>query len=186
MSISGVSSSSPAYVPPSTESRSGSGKAQAWAREETLTEAEQREVAQLEARDNEVRTHEAAHVAAGAGLITRGATYSFRTGPDGERYAIGGEVRIDTSAGKSPEETADKARQIAAAALAPANPSSQDRQVAAKARAMEVEARAEIVAQRAVEAQASGGQAAPASPARDLSRTYDAAAPSGSSIDTYA
>ncbi|NMG67693.1 hypothetical protein GPA19_22380 [Azoarcus indigens] len=184
MSISGISSSG--HVHPPIDSRSSAGKEQGLAREEALTEAEQREVAELEARDREVRAHEAAHVAAGGGLVTSGATYSFRTGPDGERYAVGGEVRIDTSEGSTPEETADKARQIAAAALAPADPSSQDRQVAAKARAMEAEARAEIVALRAEEAQRGSEQEDPATPVHDLSRAYGNSAPSGRSVDVYA
>jgi len=185
MSISGVSSSS-SYVYQPNDSRSSTGKEQGLSREAALTEAEQREVTQLETRDRKVRAHEAAHVAAGGNLVTRGATYSFRTGPDGERYAVGGEVRIDTSEGKTPEETADKARQIASAALAPADPSSQDRQVAAKARAMEVEARAEIVAQRAAETQESSQQEKAAAPVRDLSRSYGSTTASGNTIDTYA
>lgn len=100
---------------------------------DTLSEAEQRQVAELKERDREVRAHEMAHVAAGAGLVTRGATYTYQTGPDGQRYAIGGEVGIDTSPGRTPEETLAKAERIRAAALAPAEPSGQDRQVAAQA-----------------------------------------------------
>ncbi|MDV7392559.1 putative metalloprotease CJM1_0395 family protein, partial [Arthrospira platensis SPKY1] len=62
-----------------------------------LSESELRELQQLQQRDREVRAHEMAHVAAGAGLVTRGASYTYQTGPDGQRYAIGGEVSIDTS-----------------------------------------------------------------------------------------
>lgn len=109
-----------------------------------LSDPERRQVAQLADRDREVRAHEMAHVAAGGGLVTRGASYSYQTGPDGQRYAIGGEVGIDTSAGKTPEETLAKAERIRAAALAPAEPSGQDRQVAAMAARMASEAQMEI------------------------------------------
>lgn len=98
----------------------------------------------LQARDREVRAHEMAHVAAGAGLVTRGASYTYQTGPDGQRYAIGGEVGIDTSPGRTPEESLSKAERIRAAALAPAEPSGQDRQVAAQAARMASEARMEL------------------------------------------
>jgi len=111
---------------------------------DTLSEAEQRQVAELAERDREVRAHEMAHVAAGAGLVTRGASYTYQTGPDGQRYAIGGEVGIDTSPGRSPEESLSKAERIRAAALAPAEPSGQDRQVAAQASRMASDARMEI------------------------------------------
>jgi hypothetical protein len=125
---------------------------------DTLSEAEQRQVAELKERDREVRAHEMAHVAAGAGLVTRGATYTYQTGPDGQRYAIGGEVGIDTSPGRTPEETLAKAERIRAAALAPAEPSGQDRQVAAQASRMAVDARLEI-ARREFEQGCAGTQA---------------------------
>lgn len=98
-------------------------------------------LSRLQARDREVRAHEAAHMAAGAGLITRGAAFTYETGPDGKRYAVGGEVGIDVSGGRTPEETLAKAERIRAAALAPAEPSTQDRQVAAEADRMAAEAR---------------------------------------------
>lgn len=125
---------------------------------DTLSEAEQRQVSELKARDREVRAHEMAHVAAGAGLVTRGASYTYQTGPDGQRYAIGGEVGIDTSPGRTPEETLAKAERIRAAALAPAEPSGQDRQVAAQASRMAGDARMEI-ARREFEQGGAGTQA---------------------------
>ena len=126
---------------------------------DTLSEAEQRQVAELAERDREVRAHEMAHVAAGAGLVTRGASYTYQTGPDGKRYAIGGEVGIDTSPGRSPEESLSKAERIRAAALAPAEPSGQDRQVAAQASRMASDARMEI-ARREFEQGGAGTEAA--------------------------
>lgn len=103
---------------------------------------------ELQRRDREVRAHEAAHVAAGAGLVRGGASYTYQVGPDGRRYAVGGEVRIDTSAGATPAETLAKAERIRAAALAPANPSAQDYAVAAEAARLAQEARAELAAAR--------------------------------------
>ena len=75
-----------------------------------------------------------AHLAASGGLATSGAIYSFQRGPDGQSYAVGGEVHIDVSPGRTPQETVTRAQTVIAAALAPADPSGQDRAVAAQAR----------------------------------------------------
>ncbi len=108
-------------------------------------------IAKLKARDTEVRQHEQAHLAAAGGLAVSGASYTYQRGPNGVNYAVGGEVRIDTSPGRTPEETIDRARTIAAAALAPANPSGADRAVAAQAQQLEQQARAELAVKQAVE-----------------------------------
>lgn len=100
-------------------------------------------VAQLRSTDSKVRSHEAAHIAAGNGVVTGGADFSYTKGPDGKMYATGGEVPIDTSEGKTPQETVQKARQIAAAAMAPSDPSPQDYKVAATAAIMEMRAHLE-------------------------------------------
>jgi hypothetical protein len=118
-----------------------------------LTEEEKEVVEKLKARDQEVRAHESAHAAAG-GQYAGAPTFSYQQGPDGRRYAIGGEVSIDLSPGGTPEETARKADQIRAAALAPADPSGQDRAVAAAAAQMKAQALAEGAAQRREEAEA--------------------------------
>ena len=113
----------------------------------------QREIARLAQRDREVRAHEQAHLAAGGSLITSGPTYEYTTGPDNRRYAVGGEVGIDSSPVRGdPEATIAKAVQIRAAALAPADPSSADRQIAAKATNMEQRARLELAQLRREEA----------------------------------
>lgn len=105
-------------------------------------------VSQLKARDREVRVHEQAHVAAGGQYVTSGPIYQYQTGPDGNKYAVGGEVGIDTSPiSGDPQATLQKAIQIQAAALAPAEPSAQDRKVASAAAQMASQARAEIVEQ---------------------------------------
>ncbi|MDR2614699.1 MAG: hypothetical protein LBC91_05185 [Candidatus Accumulibacter sp.] len=111
---------------------------------EALSEDELREVEKLKTTDRKVRQHEQAHVAAGGDMVTSGATYGYVMGPDGQRYAVSGEVGIDTSPGRTPEETLRRAARIRAAALAPADPSPQDRNVAAQAARMQMQAAQEI------------------------------------------
>jgi len=108
-------------------------------------------IAKLKARDTEVRQHEQAHLAAAGGLARSGASYTYQRGPDGVNYAVGGEVQIDTSPGRTPEETIARARAISAAALAPADPSGADRAVAAQALQLEQQARAELALKQAEE-----------------------------------
>ncbi len=108
-------------------------------------------VQELKNIDRTVRAHEAAHMAAGAGM-TSGATFTYQRGPDGGNYAVGGEVRINSSGARTPEEAIHKARKIRAAALAPADPSGQDRAVAAAATAMEQQAMAQSAKMKAEEA----------------------------------
>lgn len=112
----------------------------------------QTEIKALAARDREVRAHEQAHVAAG-GQYAGAATYEFKRGPDGVNYAVGGEVKISTSKENTPEATLRKAQIIRRAALAPAEPSPQDRRVAAMATRMEAQARAEIAQQISMQQQ---------------------------------
>jgi hypothetical protein len=125
---------------------------------------QQEQIAELAKRDREVRAHERAHAAAG-GQFAGSPVYETTRGPDGVSYAVAGEVSIDTGKiADDPQATLDKAMQIHAAATAPAEPSAQDRQVAAQAVRMAAEARAEL-AQLAredlAEAQnTAGGQAA--------------------------
>ncbi|NPA29143.1 MAG: hypothetical protein GXO33_03065 [Epsilonproteobacteria bacterium] len=109
-----------------------------------LDAAQRAEVARLQARDTQVRSHEAAHLAAAGGIATGGASYTYQEGPDKRQYAVGGEVPIAVSPGKDPEETVRKMRQVAAAAMAPADPSPQDYAVAASARAEELKALQEL------------------------------------------
>jgi len=113
-----------------------------------LTQEQLRVVRQLEQTDREVRAHEQAHLSAGADLIRGGPTYSYATGPDDKRYAVGGEVSIDASPGRTPEETIPKAQHIRSTALAPADPSAQDYRVAAAASKLEIDARMALVQQR--------------------------------------
>lgn len=178
-----ISAVSAASVPASAGHAGGAAPRAGARATPELSEAEQRTVEQLQQRDREVRAHEQAHIAAGGGLITSGASYTYQLGPDNKRYAIGGEVGIDTSPGSTPEETLAKAERIRAAALAPASPSAQDFQVAATADRMAMEARLEINSETATDGPASSRQG------EALSRMLDmlAGGPStGTAVDTYA
>lgn len=120
--------------------------------EDGLTEAERRKVQELKARDRQVREHERAHQIAG-GHYASSPTYRTVRGPDGKSYAVGGEVRIDTSVvPNNPEATIRKMQTVKRAALAPQEPSSADRAVAAEADAKIVRARQEIQERKIEEA----------------------------------
>lgn len=115
-----------------------------------LTEEEEKQVKELQARDREVRAHEQAHARVG-GPYASAPSYTFQQGPDGKRYAIGGEVQIDTATERTPEATVRKMQIVIRAATAPAEPSSQDMKVAQQARSQLVEAQAELRQQKADE-----------------------------------
>ncbi|WP_169570047.1 putative metalloprotease CJM1_0395 family protein [Sneathiella limimaris] len=147
-----------------------------------LSDAELEQVEDLKARDREVRAHEQAHAAVG-GQYAGSPTYEYQTGPDRVRYAVGGEVKIDVApVPGDPSATITKMDIVIKAALAPAEPSSQDRKVAATASKQRAEAQAELNAQRQAElagddpteteipdaATISGSGSAPASPIINL------------------
>ncbi len=114
-------------------------------REDELSEQEKQKVRELKETDRKVRAHEQAHIRAGGDLIRGMAQYTYDVGPDKKRYAVAGEVSIDTSPVKDdPEATIRKAERIKKTALAPADPSSQDRAVAAEADHMAMQARLEL------------------------------------------
>ncbi len=116
-----------------------------------LTEEEEQQVRDLQARDREVRAHEQAHANVG-GIYAGAPTYEFVTGPDGRQYAVAGQVQIDAAPVEGdPEATIEKLETVRRAALAPAEPSTQDRRVAQQADAGIREARGELNEQRAEE-----------------------------------
>jgi hypothetical protein len=99
---------------------------------------------ELTLRDKEVRAHELAHAAVG-GSVTGAPNYSFEIGPDGQQYAVGGEVSVDLSTvAGNPSATIAKMQKVHAAALAPANPSAQDIKVAANAVQIILQAQSEL------------------------------------------
>jgi hypothetical protein len=109
-------------------------------------EVEAKQIRELQARDAEVRAHEQAHAAVG-GSYAGAPSYEYQTGPNGKKYAVGGEVSIDVSSTPDPEQTIRKMQTVRAAALAPAEPSAQDRKVALEASQNIAEARAEMIQQ---------------------------------------
>ena len=105
---------------------------------------DQAQIRELSARDREVRAHEQAHASVG-GPHAGHPSYSYTRGPNGVRYAQGGQVSIDISpVAGDPQATLEKMQTVARAALAPAQPSAQDRAVAAKANQQAAQARAEL------------------------------------------
>lgn len=119
-----------------------------------ITQEQQQEIAQLKARDAEVRTHEQAHIAAAAGLRTSAPSYDYETGPDGKKYAIGGEVNISFTRSDDLQEDIQNAETMRAAALAPAQPSSQDLSVAKNADKIIEEDRQKLAEQKTDESNA--------------------------------
>ncbi len=146
-------------------------------------------VAELANRDREVRAHEQAHATVG-GVHAGSPTYTYTQGPDGKRYASGGEVSIDVGAvANDPQATITKMEIVIRAALAPAEPSAQDRSVASQAQAQMAVARAELAATQRSEVEegaASGDEEAEKSD--DPSVTTDSAAsrPVPAGIGLYA
>ncbi len=119
-----------------------------------LTEEEQRDVEQLKRRDREVRRHEQAHANAG-GPYAGQPSYEYVTGPDRKQYAVTGHVSIDTgSVSGNPKATIRKMATVKRAALAPMEPSSTDRAVAAAAEQAKRQAKLELRQHKAEEAAA--------------------------------
>ncbi|MBQ8708695.1 MAG: hypothetical protein IJ523_11465 [Succinivibrionaceae bacterium] len=108
-----------------------------------LTDEEQAKVEQMKARDREVQVHEKQHKATG-GQYASQPSYTREKGPDGKDYIVDGEVSISVSEESTPEKTVAKMKQVYAAALAPAEPSGQDRKVAAEAKSIQHKAEAQI------------------------------------------
>jgi hypothetical protein len=130
----------------------------------------QAKISELRQTDSKVHQHEAAHQAAG-GQFAGGATFSYVTGPDGNRYAVAGEVSISMSSARDPATTAHNMETVKQAALAPADPSGQDLHVAQQAE------------QAATQAQRENAQQAPDTSAPDTSAP-DTSAPDTSAPDT--
>ena len=110
-----------------------------------LSDEAQAQISLLKARDGQVRRHEQAHLSASTGLDVSSASYTYQKGPNGVNYAVAGDVRIDTSPGRTPEDTLARADMIIDAALAPADPSAADRRVALQAQQMAQQAMTELV-----------------------------------------
>ena len=135
-----------------------SGEDEGANKSDSLSEAEEKQVEKLKQRDREVRAHEHAHARTG-GAYAGAPSYTYQQGPDGKRYAVGGEVSIDTSSERTAEATVRKMQVVIRAATAPADPSSQDLKVAQQARAQLQEAQTQLRQERAAEQSGAGEDA---------------------------
>jgi hypothetical protein len=116
-----------------------------------LDPRELEQLQQLRQRDREVRAHEQAHVAVAGRYARGGPSYTLQRGPDGNAYAVGGKVSVDLSRENTPQATLTKMQTIKRAALAPANPSPADRQVASRATQEITRAQREVAMERQAE-----------------------------------
>ncbi len=104
-------------------------------KEKVLTLKEELDVQQLEQTERSVREHERSHMMAARDLAISSPNYRLEHGPNGQEYAVGGEVNINASTPTGDAEaTIEKALKIERTALAPSDPSAKDMQVAAQAR----------------------------------------------------
>jgi len=95
----------------------------------------QQQIRQLSSRDQQVKNHERAHSIVG-GQFAGSPNFVYQKGPNGVLYAVSGEVSISTSEVPGDlEASLAKLQTVIRAALAPANPSSQDVRVATNAAA---------------------------------------------------
>ena len=118
------------------------------AKEENLTAEELQELQKLQKRDAEVKAHEQAHKAVAGQHAAGGPSFTYEVGPNGKRYAVGGEVPINMNKEATPEKTIQKMQIVARAAMAPANPSAADRRIAARATMIANQARSEMQAEQ--------------------------------------
>jgi len=135
-----------AVRPAGGDTEEGAAAAGRHDRSARAADAEQAELRELQNRDREVRAHEQAHLAAAGSYARGGASFVYQKGPDGRMYAVGGEVGIDIGRAATPEETIAKMRVVRRAALAPAEPSAADRQIAALASIRQAEAQRQLQA----------------------------------------
>jgi hypothetical protein len=166
-----ISNSSTLAQRPSATTASASGN-----QDNAKSQAIEEQVQRLKAVEEKVKAHESAHKAAG-GALTGAVTYQYTTGPDGKRYITGGEVSISIQKGSTPEQTISNMEQVIRAALAPADPSPQDRAVAGEAAAAEQQAKQEESAAKSDEAQGKNksSNASPSGTVRSASPSQAAA-----------
>ncbi len=169
----------PASVPAELSSHEIPAKKALQTNTAELSDEAQLQISKLKARDTQVRQHEQAHLSASSGIDVSSASFTYQRGPNGVNYAVGGEVKIDTSPGHTPEETLARAEKIIETALAPVDPSPVDRSVAAKAQNMAQQARIEIQQQN------NNQIAKPADHQATVNQAYDSSSPAKTKIDTY-
>ena len=152
---------------------------------EPLSKEEQKQVDELKKRDREVRNHEEAHQRVG-GQYASAPSYEYQQGPDGKNYAVGGQVQIDTAPVEGdPDATIAKMEIVKRAALAPAEPSGQDRAVAAKADDIAQQAQADKMEMQREEAAALARGEAPPDAQNIAAASPGIAAPATASLGGY-
>ncbi len=113
--------------------------------------ADRATIRNLRKTDREVKQHERAHQVTAGPFAIGSPEYTYEEGPDGKRYAVGGQVLVDISPiPGDPEGTIEKMERVRKAALAPLNPSEQDEKVAATAVTIEDKMRESLLSQRVV------------------------------------
>ena len=138
------SDKTPAVGKDKVDGKSAKARKTAVGGQRELDEEQKVQVERLATRDREVRAHEQAHQTA-AGAHGGAVSLSFATGPDGQRYAVSGEVPVDLSpVSGDPGATVRKMTQIRQAALAPADPSGADHAAAAKASEIQAAAQSDL------------------------------------------
>jgi hypothetical protein len=132
--------------------------------ENALTIKEKLDVKLLGLMDRSVRAHESGHLRVAMDIAVGVPAFEYKLGPDGKKYAVGGEVQIDASvnAGGDPEAAIEKALKIKSAALAPSDPSPKDLRTAAQAQVLINKARRMLDRERLEEIRNKGEN--PASP----------------------
>ena len=111
-----------------------------------LSRAEEAQLDKLEQRDAQVKAHEQAHVMAAGGQAGM-PSYTYQTGPDGRRYAIGGAVNISIISNGDDQASLSQARTAERAALVNGEASSADMNTAQTAREVEARVRAHAIEQ---------------------------------------
>jgi tripartite-type tricarboxylate transporter receptor subunit TctC len=172
--IENVGSSSTSFTTRSPTSRAAGASATS---QGGATDQLNKAISDLRSTDQKVKAHEQAHAAAG-GPYAGAIQLTYTKGPDGKEYAVAGEVSIDTSPERDPDATIKKMETVKQAALAPADPSSQDRAVAQQAEAQEAQARNEKSKQ-------SGKNSGVASASARATAAYGNAASIGGTSSTY-
>ena len=162
--------------------------------QDRLTPQEQAQLRELQARDQEIRQRELARQVVG-GQYTGQPNLSFERGPDGQRYAVSGDVPIDSApVPDDAQATIEKMRVVRVAALASANPSPEDVRLALSAMQAMQEAQAQVRAERqqelsqSLEQASSGATERPLAVFREVAREGElsSATASGSRLDARA
>lgn len=98
----------------------------------------------FENRDREVREHENQHLVNAGEHAIGGPVFETYTASNGKTFVTGGKVQVDLEESSDPLKTLEKMAKIRKAALAPASPSQQDRNVEAEASRKEAMALARL------------------------------------------